>query len=251
MVPDGLVDALLTEARFSGVDLARLGIAWGRVLPTALFVPAFGLGFLSLPVRSVIALGLAIAVAPSIPVSAASGGGAGGGGGEPWPLSVVEAILRGVPLAIAASVSLWSAMVAGGVADTAAGSGRFRPAEAALGPRVTPISTLCGLLASIAFFETGGASRVVERLSSSSGPGLQGAVQDLAAGIALGAGIGAPFLVAVAVVDVAISVATQDRPAVLPESVFAPLRALVVLIASAALFERVAEATVVFASKGP
>jgi flagellar biosynthesis protein FliR len=243
MVPDGLVDALLAEARLSGVDLARLGIAWARVLPTALFVPAFGLGFLSLPVRSVIALGLAIALAPAIPAAA--------GAGEPWVLALLSAFLRGVPLAIVTSVSLWAAMVAGGVADTAAGSARFRPSPAALGPRVTPFSTLLGLLAAIAFFEAGGASRVVGRLSSASGPGLQDAIRDLAAGIALGAGIGAPFLVAVAVVDVAISVATQDRPGALPESVFAPLRALVVLIASAALFERVAEATAVFAGRAP
>jgi flagellar biosynthesis protein FliR len=188
-------------------------------------------------------MGLALALAPSIPASALAGG-------EPWPLVLLAALMRGIPLAIVASVSLWAAMVAGGVADTAVGSARFRPAPATLGPRVTPLSTLLGLLASIAFFETGGASRVVERLSSGGGPGLQGAVQDLAAGIALGVGVGAPFLVAVAVVDVAISVATQDRPAVFPESVFAPLRALVLLIGAAALFERVAEATVVFAGRG-
>lgn len=242
MVPDGLTDALLAEARVSGVELARLGVAWARALPTALFVPAFGLGFLSIPVRAALALGLAVALAPAVPAPPA---------GEPWLLSLLAAFLRGVPLAIAASVSLWAAMVAGGVADTAAGSARFRPPPGALGPKLTPLSTLLGLLAAVAFFETGGAARVVERLAEGAGPALDAAVKDLAAGVSLGAAIGAPFLVAVAAVDMAISVATQDRPSVLPEGVFAPLRALVVLVGSAALFERVAEAVVLFAGRGP
>lgn len=242
MAPDGLVDALLAEARFSGVDLSRLGIAWARALPAAVFVPAFGLGFLSLPLRSVIAFGLGVAIAPAVLPDE---------GGGPWLVAVLAAFLRGLPVAVAASVSLWAAMVAGGVADTAAGSARFRPAPGALGPGVTPFATLLALLASIAFLETGGASRVALRLSAASGPALQDAVQDLAAGVSLGAGIGAPLLVVSAVLDVAMSVVTQDRPSVLPHGAFLPLRSLVVLVASAAVFERMAEATVLFAGRAP
>jgi type III secretory pathway component EscT len=239
----GLVDVVLDEARSAGLDLSRLGVGVARVLPTALFVPAFGLGFLTVPLRIAIGVGLAVAIVPAIPPDAVSPA-------MPWVARLLAAFLRGIPLALAASVSLWAAMVAGGVADTAIGSARLRPPPTALGPRVTPLATLFGLFAAIAFFETGGATRLLAGLSSDvASPSLQSAVLELAAGVGTGAAIGAPLLVVVVLLEVATRVAGFDRPSLSNEAVFAPLKSLVVLVASAALLERIAEALALGAAR--
>jgi hypothetical protein len=103
---------------------------------------------------------------------------------------------------------------------------------------------LIGLLAAALFLELGGADRVAAHLAFATEHGrepLARAVSDLAAGIDVGASIGAPLLVVVLAFDVAAAVVARDLSAAVT-GFFAPLRTLVVLVALAAFFERMADA---------
>jgi hypothetical protein len=206
-------------------------------LPTALFVPAFGLGILPVALRLAVGFVLAVSIAPMLQVPVVPPG-------TPWLVALSTEFARGVPVAAAASVSLWAATVAGGITDSVTRASRTRFGRLALADGA-PFSTLLFLAAAVSFLGLGGAERVVARLSASdlavTGP-LVGAVRDLAAGIELGVGIGAPLLVAALVLDMATLVAARELRTLRAESALVPLRTLVLVVATAALFDRMAEA---------
>jgi len=211
-------------------------VAWVRVLPTALLVPAFGLGVLPVGFRLAIGFMLAASVAPLLHASTVPQ--------EPWIALLLREFARGVPVAAAASVSLWAAAVAGGVADHVtrapiASRGRLGLADGA------PFSTLLFLAAAGSFLRLGGAERIAARLAAPeldiTGP-LAKAVNDLAAGVDLGVGIGAPLLVAALVWDIATVIAARELWTVRVESTFAPFRSLVLLVGTAVLLDRMATA---------
>src|SRR5580658_1548687 len=120
----------------AGIPLAPLGLAWARVLPIVLVVPAFGLKALPVAGRAVIALALAAVIAPSISVA----GGA-------HTVRLLEEATRGLGIAIAAAVPLWAATMAGGVIDSLRAS-----SDRASGPtvegRATPLGVPLSILAS-------------------------------------------------------------------------------------------------------
>lgn len=237
MIPNGLLDAVLAEVAAEGQSLSAWGVAWARVLPTALLVPAFGLGILPVALRLAIGFVLAASIAPLLhaPVVPAS---------TSWLVVLVTEFARGLPIAAAASVSLWAAMVAGGVADHVTRAGRARLGKLALADGA-PLTTLLFLAASVSFLELGGTERVAQRLAAPdlavAGP-LAGAVRDLALGIDLGVGIGAPLLLVALVLDVVTLVAARELWTVRAESLFLPFRSLVLFVATAALLDRMAEA---------
>jgi len=240
--PGGLIGALFDEVHRASSSLSAWGVAWARVLPTVLVVPAFGLGVLPVSLRVIIAFALALAIAPAVQVPLLAGEGS-------WLHLIVRELLSGLPVAVAASVSLWAAVVAGGVGDVAAGTARLaRPSP--LGRDAPPLSMLLGLAASIAFLNGGGATRVAARLvvAKVSGPPLGRAVTDLATGIGMGASIGGPLLVVALVMDLATAIVTRES-AFLRASVMAPLRSLIVLVAAAVLLDRMAEAAVVLGNE--
>ncbi|HEX4477383.1 MAG TPA: flagellar biosynthetic protein FliR [Polyangiaceae bacterium] len=235
MVEPGLVDAIVAVARASGQDLAAWGIAWARVMPTVLIVPAFGLGLLPAEFRVAMGLALATAIAPSVhPVAT----------GIAWPAVIAVEAVRGVPVAIAAAVSLWAATVAGGTADTAIGTARLRADSGLAAGGHTPLAVLFGLLAAMLFLELGGATRIALRLATL-GTGaevpLAAAVRNLSVGIDVAASVGAPLLVVGLTFDVTLALASRELPALRGETFVAPLRTLVVLVATAAVFDRVVE----------
>lgn len=240
-LPSGILDAISSEVSGSGESLVAWGIAWARVLPTALVVPAFGLGFLPVSLRAALGFGLAVSVAPAVSVAQLPAG-------VPWPLLVVGEMARGVPVAIVAATALFAASVAGGVTDAALGA-KLRPLGAPLGRDGGPFATLLGLLAAILFLEGGGATRIAARLGEPALSGqapLASALRELAAGIEIGATIGAPLLIVAVVVDVAMALAAREFGTLRTETVGAPLRTLAVLVATAALFERMAEGVALF-----
>lgn len=51
-----LVATTIAELSKAGIDVAGLGLAWARVMPTVTIVPAFGLRALPAPARAVMAL---------------------------------------------------------------------------------------------------------------------------------------------------------------------------------------------------
>jgi type III secretory pathway component EscT len=246
-IPSGILDAISSEVSGSGESLSAWGIAWARVLPTALIVPAFGLGFLPVSLRAALGFGLAVSVAPAVSPAELPQG-------VPWPLLVVGEMARGVPLAIVATAALLAASVAGGVTDAALGTKFHRLSSAAFGRDGGPFATLFGLLAAILFLEGGGATRIASRLADPALHGqapLAGAVRELAAGIEIGATIGAPLLVVAVVVDVTLALGAREFATLRTETIGTPLRALAVLVATAALFERMAEGVALLGAGRP
>jgi flagellar biosynthesis protein FliR len=216
-------------------DLASWALAWARVLPTILLVPAFGLGALALPLRLSVGLVLAASVAPALrPVAAAPGS---------WPLLLLEEALRGLPVALAAATALWAATMAGGLIDNLRGT-----REPAALPNVesgaTPTGVLLSMLAAIAFLETGGAARVAAALVEPAAltiPPLARAAFDLASGIELAVAVAAPLLVVAIVAEVALGLLLRASGPDLLASVAAPLRSLLILGAAALLLDRMLE----------
>jgi type III secretory pathway component EscT len=237
MIPKGLLDAMFAEVSAGGQSLSAWGVAWARTLPAALFVPVFGLSILPIVQRVAIGFVLAMSIAPLLQTPVVPSP-------TPWLVVVLSELARGVPIAAAASVSLWAAVVAGGVADHVTSAGRARVGRLSLSDG-SPLSTLFSLAAAVSFLQLGGAQRIAARLSAPdlavTDP-LARAVRDLAAGIELGVGIGAPLLVVALVLDMATLIAARELRPLRSEAALAPLRSLVLFVATAALLDRMAEA---------
>lgn len=244
MTSEGTLSALLAAISEAGVDPAAWAIAWARVLPSVLLVPAFGLGVLPASLRAAVGLGLAAAIASAMPADAFHAGTA-------LPLLVATEMLRGVPVAVVAATSIWAAMTAGGVAEAAFGV-RLRALPPSFGRDASPVATLFGLLACVLFLENGGATRLAAHLAAveplSRAP-FAAAARDLAAGLDVGASLGAPLLAVALVVDVAVGLAARELRT-LGNEMEGPLRAIAVLIATAVLFDRIAEAIAIATGAG-
>ena len=68
----GVIRTVVDAFAASGVDLAALGLAWARVIPTVMIVPAFGLRALPVPARAVLGLALAASIFPALAPVASS-----------------------------------------------------------------------------------------------------------------------------------------------------------------------------------
>jgi flagellar biosynthesis protein FliR len=225
----GVVQAL--EA--GGVDPAALGLAWARVTPTVVLVPAFGLRALPAPARGVLGLALAACLFPALRADAHSG--------APWAALAVLEMLRGVPVAIAAAVPLWAATMAGGVVDALRASSDYVTSPVVEG-RPTPLGVPFSLLASAIFLGTGGPARAAEALATRS-PGsdpLEMAVGDLAGGIGLAVALAAPILAAAVVLELGLALLARAASPAQVQALVAPLRALGILVVLAIVFERMA-----------
>jgi type III secretion protein T len=219
----------------AGVDLAALGLAWARVSPTVVLVPAFGLRALPVPARGVLGLMLGAAIFPAL------GGLAAARSAEPWPLLVLEEIARGLPVAIAAAVPLWAATMAGGVVDTLRGAQDALTVPTVEG-RATPLGVPLSLLASAIFLATGGPARAVAALAA---PDLgahpvQSAARDLVGGISLAVAIGGPLLVAAIVVEIGAALVARAATPAQIHMLLSPLRALGILAVMAVVLDRIA-----------
>jgi flagellar biosynthetic protein FliR len=229
-----LISALADGFARSGVDLARLGLAWARAAPSVAIVPAFGLRALPTAARGVLGLALAAAIFPALPAIA--------DGGAPWPLLALREMALGLPIAIAAAVPLWAATMAGGVADALRGSASSSVSSPTVEAGATPLGVAMSLLASAFFLASGGPARVagVLALRATAGHPALAAMQDLAGGITLAVAVGGPLLAASIVIEVAGAlVARAASPAQL-HLLLAPLRALCLLAVMAVVFDRMA-----------
>jgi len=224
-----LADAL---AR-SGIDLAPLGLAWARAMPAVTIIPAFGLRALPAPARAVMGLALAASIFPAVaPVESASS--------QPWALLAVREVARGLPVAIAASVPLWAATMAGGVADALRGS-QETPNVPTVEGRATPLGIPMSLLACAIFLTTGGPARVAIALAMhpmDKHP-LLGAATNIVNGIGLAVALGGPLLAASVVVEIAAALIARAASPAQVHALLAPLRALGTLAVMALVLERV------------
>jgi len=221
-----------------GVDLSALGLSWARMLPTVALVPAFGLRALPGPVRAVLGLMLALCIIPSVGATARATPWVAH---EPWPLLLLENVVRGIPVALAAAIPLWAATMAGNLVDTLRGAHEPWNADVIPG-KASHMGIVFALLSATIFLQSGGPARVALALATADFPAhpLLAAVSDLAGGITLAVALAGPLFAAAIVLEVAIAlVARASFPAQL-YVLFPPLRALGLLIVAALVLERIA-----------
>ena len=228
------LEALARLLEGSGLDLGAWGLAFARVLPILVIVPAFGLRALSVPVRAAAALLLSALIVPAVRPAA--------GQAIPWPPLLLFELARGTLVAIAAAVPLWSATMAGGIVDSLRGSQDQVELPTVEG-RPSPLGALFSLLAATIFLSTGGPAHVVGILAASPPDGESAvvrAVANLSAGIGIATAIAAPLIAASLVLELAGAlVARAASPAHLA-ALLAPVRSLALLALTAILLERMA-----------
>jgi type III secretory pathway component EscT len=223
----------------AGIDLAPLGLAWARAMPSVALIPAFGLRAMPAPARAVLALAFAACIFPAIgmgPIGPQLSSGF-------YAVSLLTEMARGLPVAIAAAVPLWAATMAGGVADALRAS-QEQPTSPVVEGAATPMGVPLSLLASAIFLATGGPARVVGALALR--PAVEhpllAAAEDLVGGITLAVALGGPLLAAAVVIEVAGALVARAASPAQVHTLIAPLRALATLAVTGVVFERLASA---------
>ena len=228
------LEALARLLEGGGLELGAWGLAFARVLPVLVIVPAFGLRALSAPVRAAAALLLSALIVPAVRPAATQA--------IPWPPLLLFELARGTLVAIAAAVPLWSATMAGGIVDSLRGS-QEQVELATVEGRPSPLGALFSLLAATIFLGTGGPAYVLGVLAASPADvesGVVRAIANLSAGIGIATAIAAPLIAASLVLELAGAlVARAASPAHLT-ALLAPVRSLALLALTAILLERMA-----------
>ena len=227
-----LLSTLARAMDAAGADPAAWAVAWARVLPAVLIVPAFGLRAVALPVRVALGLALVASVAPALrPVDVTAGW---------WPLVLFEQALRGLPVALSAAAALWAATMAGGLIDDLRAA-RERTHLPTVESSATPTGTLLSMLVAIAFLDTGGPARVATALGQPElglvGP-LTRAVSTVASGVELAVAVAAPVVVAAVVFELGSALVSRTAGADVLPWLLAPLRSVVLLGVAAVVLER-------------
>jgi type III secretory pathway component EscT len=231
--------ALLRQAL--GDDPFVWALAWARALPVVVLVPAFGLGGLAPPIRAALALAMAGSVAPAlrgVPVA-----------GVPWWLALVRESVASLPLALGTAAILWTAMMAGGLADNLRGvrDGAELPV---LDEPASPFGVMFGLLVALGFLEAGGAARLASAISE---PRLQTsfaiAVERLSQSIGIAVSVAAPIIVGSLLIELAAAFVTRAAAPAYVMPLVAPLRSLGLLFVAWFTLDRGVELLVVLASR--
>jgi type III secretory pathway component EscT len=238
-----LVTLVLSVLRSMSLEPERLALAWARVMPAVILVPAFGLRALPNQVRGVFALMLALVVAPAIAIPS------GGAFAVPWPAALVGEVLAGLPIAVSAAVPLWAATMVGGVLDQARGQSEATSMPLTEG-RATMFGHFYSMIAAVFFLYAGGAARVAEALihPAASG-GLLGAKDAILSGVHLALAIGAPVLAAQIVVETASALIARAASPSNVQALLAPFRSVAILAVCAVSLDRVAHAFALFAAR--
>ena len=226
-------------------DLAALGLAWARVMPTVTLVPAFGLEALPNAARAILGIALAAAIYPAlVPIVVAERG-------LPWFVLALEQILLGLPIALAAAIPLWAATMAGGLIDVLRGSPEG-PGLATVEGKPSSFGVLLSLFASVVFLATGGAARAAGALATYTLPAdpLVRAAHDIVAGVGLAIALGGPLLAAAVVLELAFALVARAASPAQVHALLAPLRAIGLLAIVAVVLERLA-ALVATAARSP
>ncbi|MEZ4224139.1 MAG: flagellar biosynthetic protein FliR [Polyangiaceae bacterium] len=230
-----LLSTVVELAGELGLDLSSWGLAWARLAPTLVLVPAFGLRAIPAPARAVLGLTMAATLAPALATARDPA--------LPWALQAGYEALRGLPVAIGAASMLWAASQAGGLIDNLRG-GR----EAANLPNVESGSTATGamlsMLASIAFLESGGAARVLTallRVDDDVQHAFSRVVITLLSSIEISIAVIAPVVAASIVLEVASALVSRAASPAYAQPLLAPLKSLALLGVFALVLERIVE----------
>lgn len=229
-----LTTPLLEELARAGLTPGAWLLATARVMPSLLLVPAFGLGALPLLARAAFALLLAASVTPALATGIAPGSVTIG--------SLLEQAWIGLPVAVSAASALWVATMAGNVIDSLRGVQTLAP-FAGVDSEATPLGVLLSLLASLGFLLLGGPVALLTALAGAQPPS-QASVLDVALGVAQGINVAvllaAPLLTIALVCELASALLQRAVRASALDGVLAPARALVIVLFTALLLDRVA-----------
>jgi type III secretory pathway component EscT len=216
-----------------GVDLRGWALAWARVTPALTLLPAFGLTALPAQTRAALGLALAVSIAPSLrPLELSA----------PFALALLLEAARGLPVALAAAGALWAAGMAGGLVDNVRGA-RETQALPVVDEDTSPLGALLSLLVALVFLEGGGAARVAAALSANATP-THGTLWQVALGlthaIELALAVAAPVVAVSIVLELANALIARAATPAHVVALLAPLRSVLILVAFALLFERMA-----------
>lgn len=245
MMPPSLAELLDETLRQQGVELGVWVLAWARFVPALVLVPAFGLKAVPAPVRVALGACLGLTIVPSLQPEHPT---------WPWSVQIGLELLRGLPVALSAAMSLWIAVLVGGLVDDLRGS-RERAAIPVLPPGATPSGALLALLASMAFLESGGVGRVVAVLTATvqvtAQPIWLHLASELAGGVQIALAVGAPLAVAAMVLEVAGALVARAASPAFIHPVLAPVRSVGLLLIFALLFDRVVALLTLLAAQAP
>jgi type III secretory pathway component EscT len=233
-LPDA-IGLLVAELDRAGVSPEAWLLGAARLLPSVIFIPAFGLRALALPARLLFAFVLAAstgtAFVPGAPLD------------RPWPSAIFAEVVHGLPVAVSAATTIWSASMAGNLADELRGGpapSDFPTSDSPSGP----LGILLSLAASLAFLEFGGPALLAQALAAAPPVSLvsvTSVVRGLVAGVELAVLIAAPLLVVLLFFEVFRALLGRATNASLWAPLLAPVRALSVLAIVALLLDRLVE----------
>lgn len=227
-----------------GGDLRGWALAWARVTPALTLLPAFGLNALPVQTRAALGLALAVSIAPSLQPTTLS---------APFAIALLFEAARGLPVAVAASGALWAAGMAGGLADNLRGA-RETQALPIAPEETSPLGALLSLLVALVFLEGGGAARVAAALSSNTSVS-HGTLWQVALGlthaIELALAVAAPVVAVSIVLELANALVARSATPAHIVALLAPLRSILILVAFALLFERMASLLASIAARSP
>jgi len=235
LAPPHLDPAQILQPALSalGVDLRGWALAWARVTPALTLLPAFGLNALPAQTRAALGLALAVSIAPSLQPAQLS---------APFGVALLFEAARGLPVALAASGALWAAGMAGGLTDNIRGA-RETQALPVIDEETSPLGALLSLFVALIFLEGGGAARVAAALSNN--PTVShGTIWQVAFGlthaIELALAVAAPVVALSIVLELANALIARSATPAHVVALLAPLRSILILVAFALLFERMA-----------
>jgi type III secretory pathway component EscT len=216
-----------------GGDLRGWALAWARVAPALTVLPAFGLNALPVQTRAALGLALAVSIAPSLHPAELS---------APFALALLFEAARGLPVALAASGALWAAGMAGGLTDNLRGA-RETQALPVVEEGTSPLGALLQLLIALVFLEGGGAARVAAALCDSQtvSHGVLGQVAlGLTHSVELALAVASPVVAVAIVLELSNALVARSATPAHVVALLAPLRSILILVAFALLFERMA-----------
>lgn len=228
-----LLDALGAVFAANGLEPRAWALGLARATPAVTLVPAFGLGAVPVQTRLVLGLALGACIAPAL----------GTANRTPLVLALATEALRGLPVALVASLAVYVAMTAGGLVDDLRGA-KESITLPALPEQLPPVATLFALLASIAFLETGGAARVAAALAQPLAfehASFSFVARAFASSFDLAFAIGAPLVVASVVLETASALIARAATPAFIGPVLAPLKSLALLGVLALVLDRLAE----------
>ncbi len=241
----GLFDALAAIFAENGVDLRAWALGLARVTPSVTLVPAFGLGAVPASTRLMLGLALGLCLAPALASQMSPTGS--------LLVGMAREALVGLPVALLASLAIYTAAMAGGLIDDLRGA-RESVTLPSLPEALPPVAVLFALLGSIAFLETGGAARVVGALSTpllAARFSWTNVARALSGSVELAFAIAAPLAVASVLVETSSALIARAATPAFIGPVLAPLKSVLLLGVLTLVLERVAELLVLLAAAAP